>query len=184
MNTYLTLGQDGKLVLTLYKAQAPSFWSLTDLAITKCFSVPTFLAFVGPNLQYLDLSKNCITVLPSQLANRFPKLLELHLTKNQLTDLPKILATMLKLRRLHIGFNQLEILHVNTLVGLQNLHYLDVSYNSNMDSIPMEVMSLPLLKTLNVAGLQGLKTPPYHLAIKGVPEMKRYFVRCCSCFAC
>lgn len=165
--------------VNLLQLHPSSLWSLTDLAIVNChcYNLPIFLPFVGPNLRYLDLSRNFINELPPSLAGRFPQLRELRLAKNRLVECPQVLSTMLRLHRLHLSNNQLLKLDSHALLNLHQLTYLDISYNLHLDSIPAEIVSLPQLKTLNLTGLEGLKTPPYQLAVKGLPAMQKYFAK-------
>ena len=116
-----------------------------------------------PNLNYLDLSFNCIQSIPSKMS--CPTLKCLYLGNNKLIELPVTIWYLPYLEELDIKNNILESVgkdstdHSSRLS--QSLKMVDISHNK-LDELPSFILDLPALENLSVSHNE-LTTLPHNL---------------------
>ena len=118
--------------------------------------VPPYLLQL-PRLRVLDLSKNRLTNLPD-LLEWSESLENLDVSNNKITSiqgtpLAKSIST------LNLAYNCFDFVPecISTFLSLQSLN---LSYNSNITHLPLEMGRLTRLHTLKLAGLTKLIDPP------------------------
>ena len=161
--------------ISIFKSDEPTL----HLMLTV-YSWPTH--FLNPFLKVekIDLSKNQLETIPPSLLE-LPCLCELNLSNNKLRDLPPVphwspALTTLDLSHNHLttipgdpraaSLHTLNLSH-NRLTSVPlcittfgSLHWLDVSHNSVITTIPPQITNLHLLTHLNLNGLVNLHEVP------------------------
>ncbi|XP_067855418.1 wu:fc23c09 [Heptranchias perlo] len=78
-------------------------------------------------LEYLDLGKNALTVIPKLLPRSLKKLI---LQANSITSVRKdAFQNMLKLEEIYLAHNQISLVAIGAFKGLAGLRHLDLSHN-------------------------------------------------------
>ena len=130
-----------------------SFHSLQKVQIhhNSFMTLPAEI-FSLPKIRCIDASFNKLSFLPAELKGPVsPVLVELNLSHNKLQSLP-----------LYLEYT--------------NLQFLDISYN-HIQHVPLVVLTLTKLHTLNISGNIGLELVPYelgnlkHLTVLGVDDL-------------
>lgn len=119
-------------------------------------SVPQSLLEL-PSLSQLLLSHNRITRLPD-VSECAAGLALLDLASNQLSTFPQKMAAP-SLHTLDISSNQFSAVPVG-ICSLTSLRVLDISLNSEISVLPVEMGRLSRLIALNLSGLENLHDPP------------------------
>ncbi|MEZ4922636.1 MAG: leucine-rich repeat domain-containing protein [Crocinitomicaceae bacterium] len=123
-----------------------------DLSKQKLTVIPSEIKQFK-NLQHLDLSKNKITALESDFI--FSDLRILDLSKNKLEHFPEVICQNTGIRNLFMGKNDMK--EIPECIGnLQNLIVLDIWYNP-IDDLPESMTKLRNLRSLDLSGLNFSK---------------------------
>ena len=124
-------------------------------------SVPVELVQLD-NLNFLDLSCNCLQTIPSGIS--CPSLKCLYLSKNKLIELPVKIWYLPSLEELDVKHNILESVgkdFIDPSRLSQSLKMVDISHNK-LDDLPSFILDLPALAELNVS-YNELITLPHNL---------------------
>lgn len=106
-------------------------------------------------LSVLDLSENCLTVLPDRLSD-ITKLSVLDVSHNWLKKtVPISLSQLTLLTEVYLEWNRLELIQEDMILALPHLSLLDVSYNK-LKFLSAQLFFHPSLVLLNVAGNEAL----------------------------
>ncbi|XP_077982302.1 leucine-rich repeat serine/threonine-protein kinase 2-like [Glandiceps talaboti] len=120
---------------------------LPHLNISRTNSIGYF-----PSLKKLDLSRNCIKYLPTELPEVVPNLEELNLHGNKFVAFPVQLLKTGRLRYLNLSSNEITADYGDKEEMKSSLTHLDLS-NNNLKKMPTFVTTcLPCLETLSMAG--------------------------------
>jgi leucine-rich repeat protein SHOC2 len=111
------------------------------------------------SIQYLDLSDNALTSLPTFGWDRLDQLLHLKLLRNRLSSLPSGLGSLPKLQRLDVAANKLKTLP-QSLFSSKTLAFLDAQQNT-LQELPDNaggceaLVRLVLTRNRDLRGLPG-----------------------------
>ena len=124
------------------------FKNLQYLVLTynQLTSLPSSIGSLT-NLIYLPLDYNQLTDLPSSIES-LTNLRSLSLSVNQFTSLPSSIGSLTNLQTLYVGNNQLTSLpsSIESLTNLQDLYL----YNNQLTSLPSSIGSLTNLQNLDL----------------------------------
>ncbi len=120
--------------------------TLTSQYITTLLVI-VMLVFISFSVD-LDLSYNHLTKLPLELGNMIA-LHTLKLSNNNFTDIPIVIGTFTKLHTLDMSNNQIQSIPINDLSVLNDLYFLNVSYNHLTECISF--MCFPGLHEINMS---------------------------------
>lgn len=126
-------------------APKDSVYSLKLKARLKEVPLEVFTEF--PNLQWLDLSRNRLKTIPSQLG-MLKKLKKLILNKNKIEALPSEIGDLEDLRILVISQNELETLPPE-IGNLKKLRYIDM-WSNNVTGLPSTVEEMYALEEIDL----------------------------------
>uniref|UniRef100_UPI00398E76C6 leucine-rich repeat-containing protein 59 n=1 Tax=Pristiophorus japonicus TaxID=55135 RepID=UPI00398E76C6 len=98
-----------------------------DLSLSGLSEVPVRELAALPKATILDLSCNCLVMLPPEFCS-LTHLIKLDLSKNQLQELPSDIGRLLNLQQLDLYNNKLSSLPVS-FAQLKNLKWLDLKGN-------------------------------------------------------
>ena len=105
-------------------------------------------------LTKLDISFNRITEVPGALLRQLNSLTYLNLTNNNITDMPIVSEIGPALQYLYLEYNDLVSIPHNTLVGLDNLRFIQLRHNY-IHSFPFELLSDASLPSLRIVELDN-----------------------------
>ena len=134
----------------------PSKVAKIDLSRNRLEGIPGCLLEL-PCLNELNLSHNKLRDIPP-VPLWSPALITLDLSHNDLTTLPGD-PKATSLHTLNLSHNQLTSLPP-CVCGFLALHWLDVSFNKNITTLPPHITNLDLLTHLNLNGLVNLREVP------------------------
>lgn len=124
--------------------------SILDMSYNRITRLEDAVFATLTHLSLLDLSHNNeIDVLGKTFVGLENNLIELNLNNLSLNHFPELCLS--HLRTLKISHNDLSSIPFELAVNISSLRHLDLSYN-NFSAIPLLIHSLPLLKSLSVAG--------------------------------
>lgn len=83
-----------------------------------------------PNMEGMNLRRNRLATLPTDICGVSPKLRYLHLSVNHLTSVNMEFDACRNLKILYLDNNRLETINFTSLAYLDNLHILQLGYNS------------------------------------------------------
>ncbi|XP_019863179.1 PREDICTED: plant intracellular Ras-group-related LRR protein 8-like, partial [Amphimedon queenslandica] len=126
-----------------------------DLQHNELVTVPHCL-FELPNLNELNLSNNKLIEIPD-VHEWSPGLTVLDLSSNELSSLPADIVTP-SIRTLNISYNHFCTVPLS-VCSFMSLQHLNISFNRNIRSLPVEMGRLQNLIKLVIDGLK-LRDPP------------------------
>uniref|UniRef100_A0A1X7UGT6 non-specific serine/threonine protein kinase n=1 Tax=Amphimedon queenslandica TaxID=400682 RepID=A0A1X7UGT6_AMPQE len=126
-----------------------------DLQHNELVTVPHCL-FELPNLNELNLSNNKLIEIPD-VHEWSPGLTVLNLSSNELSSLPADIVTP-SIRTLNISYNHFCTVPLS-VCSFMSLQHLNISFNRNIRSLPVEMGRLQNLIKLVIDGLK-LRDPP------------------------
>lgn len=132
-----------------------------NLAHNQLIYLPNELGLLS-QLRVLHLEYNQLLTVPCSLF-RLKNLKEIHLNNNELTKLAclEIDEETSALEILNLSFNQLQTLSFSKrVVTYKNLKELYIN-NNELEELPIELLSFPALKYLDVRDNEGLKLPSW-----------------------
>ncbi|KAM0679485.1 hypothetical protein GINT2_002328 [Glugoides intestinalis] len=119
-----------------------------NLSKNKLTELPSCVFDGLVNLKSLRLEDNNIKELQPNLFNNLQKLKSLNLSSNKLTEIPEgILSELGSLQELDLSKNEIKSFPIGFFTGLTNLNFLSLSHNK-LTEIPPSIISLTNLQTL------------------------------------
>ncbi|TNF30094.1 MAG: leucine-rich repeat domain-containing protein [Bacteroidetes bacterium] len=144
---------------------------------TRLKQVPLEVFTEFPNLQWLDLSRNRLTEIPSQVG-MLKNLKKLILNKNKIEQLPPEIGQLEDLRELIISQNELESLP-SEIGDLKKLRYLDM-WSNNISKLPSEMAEMYALEEVDLRVI--VMTEAEQEDIKALlPNTKVHMDQHCNC---
>uniref|UniRef100_H3AZL9 Leucine-rich repeat-containing protein 39 n=1 Tax=Latimeria chalumnae TaxID=7897 RepID=H3AZL9_LATCH len=130
-------------------------WQLHRTGLER---IPQFVGSFN-NLIVLDLSRNAITEIPTEIdVGQLTKLQELLVSYNRIKMVPEELSSCINLERLELAVNRDLCDLPNQLSNLKKLYHLDLSLN-RFSTIPLAVLNMPALEWLDMGGNKLQKLP-------------------------
>jgi len=126
------VNKDGQLSLKEVKNRTDD--GEMDLSLTGIVNIPVISIVAVPRVTFIDLSCNKIEVIPAAFCQRLTNLISLDLSKNQLVELPSNIGLLSKLKKLDLYQNNLKMLPVG-MAKMSQLRWLDVKGNPLNTSI-------------------------------------------------
>lgn len=130
-----------------------------------------------PNLQLLDLSKNRLKELPSELG-LLKNLKKLILYKNKLEALPPEIGQLEDLRELIINQNELETLP-NEIGNLKKLRYIDM-WSNNITHLPPSMEEMYALEEVDLRVIVMTETEQENIKLL-LPNTTVHMDQHCNC---
>ena len=120
------------------------------LASENLAVVPVAIFEFSKSMECIDLSRNPLLELPSDLFETLPRLRVLHLKSNFLDKIPPAILLSTTLTQLSLSSNQLDDEALAPLSKLHSLKWLDLSGNQ-ITKLPDELSTLSYLTTLYIS---------------------------------
>lgn len=130
-----------------------------ELQNNNFVTLPSFI-FELPHLKELNLNHNKLQVIPS-CKEWSQELSILDLSHNELTFLPSDIKAE-SLERLDLSHNHFKTVP-SCVCSFLTLTQLNISFNRDILSLPLEMGRLYNLKVLGIKGLKDLSEPPRHM---------------------
>uniref|UniRef100_A0A1X7V539 Roc domain-containing protein n=1 Tax=Amphimedon queenslandica TaxID=400682 RepID=A0A1X7V539_AMPQE len=130
-----------------------------DLQRNELVTVPRCL-FELPSLNELNLSNNKLIEIP-YVHEWSPGLTVLDLSSNELSSLPADIVAP-SIRTLNISYNRFRTVPLS-VCSFKSLQHLNISFNKNIRSLPVEMGRLQNLIKLVTDGLKDLSDPPRNM---------------------
>ncbi|KAG8236960.1 hypothetical protein J437_LFUL016156 [Ladona fulva] len=142
-----------------------------NLSSNRLTSIPPDLGLTCTHLQFIDLQKNSLEVLPQEFSS-LTSLRELIIAFNKFKSLPACLKQLPALEILIARDNQIEEIDLNILSGSKILTTLDLS-NNNIHFVPPQLGLMEQLRCLELSG-NPFRVPRHAILSKGTPAILSY----------
>ena len=150
-----------------------------EISENKLGTIPNTLFRNLSRLIYLNMSKNSLSRLPSFIAQR--QLQVLDVSENQLNTLKQVtFGNLKKLKLLSIAKNYITSLHSHMFLNVDNLEFINASYNA-IHNIGFRAVSVETrLKALDLRGNEMYKVTPHSFAnLKNSTIIVDKYATCC-----
>ncbi|KAL5488789.1 hypothetical protein EMCRGX_G017785 [Ephydatia muelleri] len=132
--------QSAKVVQRCEDAKGSKRLMLNECDLSK-FPDAVFLLIKGVTLESVDLSRNVLKKVHTQLGIKFATITSLDLSYNQLGSLPDSLRSLVRLEALNLSHNQFNS-YPSVLPQVNSLQSVDLSHNSIAEVSPDELAPL------------------------------------------